>query len=165
TGPGRVRFTVNGNPIEAEGDPNSSLLSVLREYFSCLSLKNGCEPQASCGCCLLLIDGKPRLSCTMQTSQFAGKHLQMLEGLPEEIRKSLADSFVQCGGVQCGFCIPGMAMLCYATCQENPNPSREQIAFDLRGHLWRCTGYVKIFDAIDQFASRQRGEFVEPVEQ
>ncbi len=156
--PKSVSFRLNGKQVQADADPDRSLLSVLREDFSCLSLKNGCEPQASCGCCMLMVDGKPRLSCTMKAQSVAGKELLTLEGLPEETRKNLADSFVACGGVQCGFCIPGMAMRGYLTCQENPNPSREQIAFDLRGNLCRCTGYVKIIDAIEQFAATRRGE-------
>ncbi len=153
-----ISFSLNGKPVETIADGERSLLSVLREDFGCLSLKNGCEPQASCGCCTLMIDGKPRLSCTMKAANVAGKELLTLEGLSEETRKNLADSFVACGGVQCGFCIPGMAMRGYATCHENPKPTREEIAFELRGHLCRCTGYVKIIDAIEQFAATQRGE-------
>src|SRR5438045_3207 len=114
-----VIFTLNGKPVTVEPDGERSLLSVLREDFGCLSLKNGCEPQASCGCCTLMVDGKARLSCTMKPQQVAGKELLTLEGLPEDERKKIADSFVACGGVQCGFCIPGMAMRGYATVCEN----------------------------------------------
>jgi len=156
--PGSVSFTLNDKAVSVAADGERSLLSVLREDFGCKSLKNGCEPQASCGCCTLLIDGKPRLSCTMKPEQAAGKTLVTLEGLPEQERKNIADSFVSCGGVQCGFCIPGMAMRGYATVCENAKPSREQIAFDLRGHLCRCTGYVKIIDAIETYAKAKRGE-------
>src|SRR4051812_29633348 len=156
--PASVSFNLNGKSVTVEPDGERSLLSVLREDFGCLSLKNGCEPQASCGCCTLMIDGKPRLSCTMKPQQVAGKELLTLEGLPEEERTKIADSFVACGGVQCGFCIPGMAMRGYATVCENPNPSREQIAFDLRSNLCRCTGYVKIIDAIQTYAKAKRGE-------
>jgi xanthine dehydrogenase molybdenum-binding subunit len=154
----RIRLTLNGRQVEADADPNRSLLSVLREDFGCISLKNGCEPQASCGCCTLLIDGKPRLCCTMKTSQVSGKDVVTLEGLPAEARKDIADSFVACGGVQCGFCIPGMAMRGHAIVNQNPSPTREQIAHELRAHLCRCTGYVKIVDAIEQLASTRRGE-------
>ena len=112
-----LALRVNGEARTIHATPDRTLLSVLREDFACLSLKNGCEPQASCGCCTLLIDGKPRLSCTMKAASVAGKDLLTLEGLPEQTRKNLADSFVSCGGVQCGFCIPGMAMRGYATCQ------------------------------------------------
>src|SRR3954463_16651014 len=91
-----VSFTLNGKPVQTSNEADRSLLSVLREDFGYISLKNGCEPQASCGCCTLLIDGKPRLSCTMKPVQVAGKDLVTLEGVPEETRKQLADSFVQC---------------------------------------------------------------------
>src|ERR1041385_2693517 len=95
-----VRFTLNGQEVEAKVD-DRSLLAVLREDFGKTSLKNGCEPQASCGCCTLLIDGKPRLSCTMKPKQVAGKEVITLEGLPETVRTQIADAFVSCGGVQC----------------------------------------------------------------
>jgi xanthine dehydrogenase molybdenum-binding subunit len=153
-----ISFTLNGREVEATVDDDRSLLAVLREDFACTSLKNGCEPQASCGCCVLLIDGKPRLSCTMKPSQVAGKTLVTLEGLPEERRQQIADSFVTCGGVQCGFCIPGMAMRGHSIVEENACPSREDIAHELRAHLCRCTGYYKIVDAIEELARVSRGE-------
>jgi xanthine dehydrogenase molybdenum-binding subunit len=158
--PQPIQFNLNGKSVTVVDELDRSLLGVLREDLGCTSLKNGCEPQASCGCCMLLVDGKPRLSCTMKPQSVAGKTVTTLEGLLEETRKQLADSFVQCGGVQCGFCIPGMAMRGHATVCENANPSREQIAFDLRGNLCRCTGYVKIVDAIETYAKTRRGEEV-----
>src|SRR6185295_17919503 len=156
--PRPIQFNLNGKSVTVVDELDRSLMGVLREDLGCTSLKNGCEPQASCGCCTLLVDGKPRLSCTMKPQSVAGKSVVTLEGLPEETRKQIADSFVSCGGVQCGFCIPGMAMRGHATVCENANPSREQIAFDLRGHLCRCTGYVKIVDAIETYAKIKRGE-------
>lgn len=152
-----VSFVLNGKSVTAKAD-GRSLLGVLREDFGCLSLKNGCEPQASCGCCTLMVDGKPRLSCTTKPQQVAGKQVLTLEGLPEAERTQIAESFVACGGVQCGFCIPGMAMRGYATVCENPKPTREQIAHDLRGNLCRCTGYVKIIDAIETYAKVKGGD-------
>src|SRR5262249_40360363 len=86
------------------------------------------------------------------------KTLFTLEGLPEERRQQIAESFAGCGGVQCGFCIPGMAMRGHALVETNPNPTREEIAHDLRAHLCRCTGYVKIVDAIEELARASRGE-------
>ncbi len=152
-----VSFTLNGQQVEAVVD-DRSLLSVLREDFGFTSLKNGCEPQASCGCCALMIDGKPRFSCTLNVKSVADKDVLTLEGLPEERRQQIAESFASCGGVQCGFCIPGMAMRAHAIVEENANPTRGEIAHELRGHLCRCTGYVKIIDAIEEFARRTRGE-------
>src|SRR5215217_3398571 len=129
--PKPIQFNLNGKSVTVVDELDRSLLGVLREECSMMSLKNGCEPQASCGCCTLMIDGKPRLSCTMKPKQVAGKDLVTLEGLPEETRKMLADSFVNCGGVQCGFCIPGMAMKGHALTNENACPSREVIAHEL----------------------------------
>lgn len=158
SGEKRVQFTLNGQVVDAPSSDGRSLLGVLREDFACTSLKNGCEPQASCGCCTLLIDGKPRLACTTKPGSVAGKEVVTLEGLSEKERKEIADSFVKCGGVQCGFCIPGMAMRGHSLLEGNANPSREQIAHELRGHLCRCTGYVKIVDAIEELAKVRRGE-------
>ncbi len=153
-----ISFTLNEQAATVGADDSRSLLSILREDFGLISLKNGCEPQASCGCCLLLVDGQPRLSCTMKPRQVAGKELITLEGLPEKIRTMIADSFVQSGGVQCGFCIPGMAMRAHAIVETNPSPTRPLIAHELRAHLCRCTGYVKIVDAIEDYARCRRGE-------
>src|SRR5947207_2358818 len=126
--PDMIEFSLNGRTVEAVGGCGRSLLEVLRDDFGCISLKNGCEPQASCGCCTLLIDGQPRLACVTKPAQIAGKEIVTLEGLPEETRQQLAECFVRCGGVQCGFCIPGMAMRGVAIVDENPNPTRTEIA-------------------------------------
>src|SRR5688572_29928235 len=106
----------------------------------------------------MLVDGQPRLSCTLKPKNVANKEVITLEGLPETVRTQIAESFVSCGGVQCGFCIPGMAMRGHSIVESNPNPTREQIAFELRAHLCRCTGYVKIVDAIEKYASVRRGD-------
>src|SRR5437016_7797071 len=119
--PSRISFRLNGQEVQVSSADSRSVLSILREDFGMISLKNGCEPQASCGCCTLLIDGQPRLACVTKPAQVAGKEIVTLEGLPEETRKELADCFVRCGGVQCGFCIPGMAMRGVAIVQENGN--------------------------------------------
>src|SRR6266545_5872564 len=125
----RISLTLNGRPVTISPTDTRSVLSILREEFGLISLKNGCEPQASCGCCTMLVDGQPRLACALKPKNVANKEIITLEGLPESVRTQLADSFVQCGGVQCGFCIPGMAMRGYSTVESNPNPTREQIAY------------------------------------
>src|SRR5258708_40188873 len=96
--PDMIEFTLNGRLVEAACDRERSLLELLRDDFGCISLKNGCEPQASCGCCTLLIDGQPRLCCVTKPAQVAGKDIVTLEGLPEDTRKQLAECFVRCGG-------------------------------------------------------------------
>lgn len=158
--PREVEFVLNGKRVSALLGTGRTLLGILREDFGMLSLKNGCEPQAACGSCTLLVDGKPRPACKINPEQIAGQHIVTLEGLPEDIRKMLADSFVSCGGVQCGFCIPGMAMRGYAITEADPNPARAKIAHELRAHLCRCTGYVKVMDAIERFAAARRGEAI-----
>lgn len=155
-----VEFLLNDKPVRTRLGTGRTLLSILREDFGLTSLKNGCEPQAACGCCTLLIDGKPRPACKVHPETLSGAHVVTLEGLPEDIRQMLADSFVSCGGVQCGFCIPGMAMRGYAITETDPNPARSKIAHELRAHLCRCTGYVKVMDAIERFAAARRGESI-----
>jgi selenium-dependent xanthine dehydrogenase len=152
-----IQFVLNGRPVTAE-PAGRSLLGVLREDFGATSLKNGCEPQASCGCCAVLVNGKTLLSCALKPSQVAGKQVVTLEGLPQKQRDEIADSFANCGAVQCGFCTPGMAMRGHCLVEQNPNPSRPEIAYELRAHLCRCTGYVKIIDAIEELARVRRGE-------
>lgn len=154
----QVSFTLNGGETYALADPQASLLDVLREQLGVTSPKNGCQPQAQCGCCTVLVDGKPRLSCTLPAGKVEGKDVVTCEGLSDEVRSHLAQAFVETGGVQCGFCIPGIAVRAAALVMRNPHPTRDQIAKDLRSHLCRCTGYVKILDAIELYARLRRGE-------
>src|SRR5688572_9327940 len=106
----------------------------------------------------MLVDGQPRLSCTLKPKNVANKEVITLEGLPETVRTQIADSFVKCGGVQCGFCIPGMAMRGVGLCEKNPVPSREEISTALKPHLCRCTGYTQIVDSIEMYARLRRGD-------
>src|SRR5215213_5120514 len=105
-----IKFQLNGQPTEASYEPGMHLLEVLREECGVVSPKNGCAPEGACGCCMVIIDGKPALSCLRKPEQMAGREVTTLEGLPEQTRKALADAFVLEGGVQCGFCIPGIAV-------------------------------------------------------
>ena len=153
-----VQFQLNGEWVAPEIDPERTLLEVLREDFALISPKNGCSPQAACGCCAVLIDGRARLSCALKMAKVEGKSVVTLEGVPEEDRALVADCFARSGGLQCGFCIPGMAVRAIELIAKNPDPSREDIANALKQHLCRCTGYVKIIDAIDLYARAKRGE-------
>ncbi|MBI3758813.1 MAG: selenium-dependent xanthine dehydrogenase, partial [Deltaproteobacteria bacterium] len=143
---------------QVEIDAERSLLSVLRDDFDLISPKNGCEPMGQCGCCTVLIDGKPRLSCTLKAASVAGKLVTTLEGLPGKTRDQIGNCFVHAGGVQCGFCIPGIAMRAHALCDKNASATRDEIAHELRAHLCRCTGYTKIVDAVELLGSVRRGE-------
>src|SRR5262245_56806551 len=151
---------VNGEPVQLDlpTDEELTLLDVLRDCLGITSPKNGCQPQAQGGCCTVLMDRKPVLSCALAPSKAEGKSITTLEGLDEEHRQQIADSFVRCGGVQCGFCIPGMAMRGVGLCEKTPSPTREEIATALKPHLCRCTGYTQIVDSIEQYARLRRGE-------
>jgi len=154
-----IQFTLNGREVTVqEGDSERTLLEVLREEFGITSPKNGCAPQGQCGCCTVLIDGQARLSCALRIDKVAGRRVVTLEGVPEADRALVADCFTRAGGLQCGFCIPGIAVRALDLIEKNPRPTREEIALGLRQHLCRCTGYVKIIDAIEMMARGKRGE-------
>jgi xanthine dehydrogenase molybdenum-binding subunit len=153
-----IHFALNGEPREVCVAPTLSLLDLLREHFDLTAAKNGCSPQGSCGCCTVLVDNKAVVSCVTPVAKIAGKRVQTLEGLPEQNREMLASSFVHAGGLQCGFCIPGIAMRAHWLLQNNAAPSRDEIARALNNHICRCTGYTKIVDAIDLAAKAYRGE-------
>jgi len=152
-----ITLTVNGKRVRVE-DHDKTLLDTLRDDLGITSPKRGCQPQGQCGACTVLIDDKPRLSCTIKASQLAGKHVTTLEGLSEIDRTQIGDCFVRSGAVQCGFCTPGLAMRAHALLHRNANPSRAQIATDMRAHLCRCTGYEQIIDAVELLARVRRGE-------
>jgi xanthine dehydrogenase molybdenum-binding subunit len=124
------------------------LLEVLREECGIVSAKNGCAPEGACGCCLVLIDGQPALSCLRRPEQTEGHEVVTLEGIPEETRRVMADAFVLEGGVQCGFCIPGIVVRASTLIERGKTGDRAAIAKALDGHLCRCTGYGRIIDAI-----------------
>jgi selenium-dependent xanthine dehydrogenase len=155
-----LRFTLNGHPAEVEPREGASLLDVLREDCGLTSMKDGCAPEGSCGACTVIVDGKAVVSCAQRATRAEGKHVTTLEGLPQETRDRWADSFVASGASQCGFCSPGIVMKSEAMLGKNPQPSREEIARGLAGNLCRCTGYVKIVDAVDFAARARRGEHV-----
>jgi len=153
-----IELTVNGRSRRLSVRSDESLLETLRNRCGIVSTKDGCQPQAQCGCCLALIDGLPKVTCAVPATKADGKEIVTLEGLAEEERDLLARSFVAAAGLQCGFCIPGFALQAKALLDKNPSPSRDEIARSLSGHLCRCTGYVKIFEAIELLAAARRGE-------
>ena len=143
-----IRFKLNGTDTTASYEPGMHLLEVLREECGVVSAKNGCAPEGACGCCLVLIDGTPALSCLRRPEQTEGREIVTLEGLPEDVRKRMSDAFVLEGGVQCGFCIPGIVVRASTLVQQGKAADRATIAKALDGHLCRCTGYGRIIDAI-----------------
>lgn len=151
-----IRFKLNGIQKEFSGDPQASLLSYLRETEGILSVKDGCSGQAACGACLLEVDGKPVLSCTKPMKKVEGSSIVTIEGFPEPLRQTLGRSFAEKGAVQCGFCSPGFLSRAKILLETNPDPTREEIIHALRFNLCRCTGYVKIIDAIEMAAEHIR---------
>ena len=143
-----VNFKLNGKDVSVSYEPGMHVLELLREGCGIVSAKNGCAPEGSCGCCLVLIDGRPALSCLRKPEQLEGHEVTTLEGLPEEMRRVLGEAFVLEGGVQCGFCTPGIVIRASSLLQNGHASSRESIAKALDGHLCRCTGYKRIIDAI-----------------
>ena len=157
--PGEIQFTVNGQPSAITGD-HPHLLSALRDELDITSPKDGCSPSGQCGCCTVLIDGKAVVACQQSVDACEGREITTLEGLPESERQQFADAFAACGGLQCGFCIPGIVMRAhYQISKKGSSLTRESMAPHLGAHLCRCTGYVKILDAIEAVA---HGTPVEP---
>jgi len=152
-----MRLTLNGRTVEFEADPGESLLDALRERFGLRSVKDGCAPEGSCGACTVIVDGRAVVSCAQLASRFADKVVLTLEGLPAERRGQWADSFVAAGASQCGYCTPGVVMKGEAFLRRVPNPSDDEIRQALAGNLCRCTGYVKIIDAIRAVALGEDG--------
>ena len=153
-----VDFLLNGQPRSITPNEGESLLDALRNRCGIYSTKDGCQPQGQCGCCLVLMNARPQLTCAIPATKANGAEIITLEGLSDEERKILADSFVAAAGLQCGFCIPGFAMRAKHITDHNPSPTRDEIAHALDVHLCRCTGYVKIIDAIELVAKAKRGE-------
>jgi xanthine dehydrogenase molybdenum-binding subunit len=153
-----MRFFLNGQEKEFTGDPELSLLTYLREREGIISPKNGCAPQAACGACVVQIDNRAVLSCVTPMKKVGGKRITTTEGLGAYRRKVFANAFVQKGGVQCGFCIPGIVMQANALIDRHPQLTRADIEKALTPHLCRCTGYKKIVDAIELAAEAIQNE-------
>ena len=153
-----VDFTLNGRPVGADVRPDGTLLELLRETFGITSVKDGCAPEGSCGACTVMMDGRAVVSCAQQAVRAAGRSVVTQEGLAASDRERWADAFVAAGASQCGFCSPGIVMKSEALLQRNPDPSRDEIAHALAGNLCRCTGYVKVIDAVHISAAARRGE-------
>jgi xanthine dehydrogenase molybdenum-binding subunit len=156
--PQRVSFELNGEACTIEVQEGETLLEALRDQLGLRSPKDGCSPQGQCGCCLVKVNGQGVTSCAMLATKVEGKKVVTNEGLGSDERELISRCFVATGGVQCGFCIPGFVSRTSALLDRNPDPSRDQIRKALGVHLCRCTGYVKILDAIELSAKVKRGD-------
>ena len=144
-----INFQLNGSLKTYSGDPDQSLLTWLRKTEKITSAKDGCSGEGTCGACTVQINGKARLSCTTKMGKLAGAQIITLEGLTQNFKDTISKAFVKKGAVQCGFCSPGMIMRAKALYDQKINPSRSEIIKAISPNICRCTGYVKIVDAID----------------
>jgi xanthine dehydrogenase molybdenum-binding subunit len=145
-------FVLNGTPVSVYR-PHPHLLAALREELDVTSPKDGCSPSGQCGCCTVLIDGKAVVSCQQPLEKIDGSSIVTLEGVDASERAAFADAFAACGGLQCGFCIPGIVMRAKAQIdKKGAGLTRDGMKPHLGAHLCRCTGYVKVLDAIESVA-------------
>ena len=142
-------ITVNGDEHHLLVDTRRTLLDVIREDIGLTGTKNGCGA-GECGACTVLLDGEPVNSCLVLAHEAAGRKVLTIEGLSSGgVLHPIQQAFVAQGAIQCGFCTPGMVMTTKALLDRNPDPTREEILAGLRGNLCRCTGYVKIVEAVE----------------
>ena len=154
-----IELNVNGDMYDVVVAPNQTLLEVLRERLGLTGTKKGCDLGA-CGACTVLLDGEPYLSCLMLAMDAVGKEIVTIEGLSEGgDLHPLQSAFVEKGGLQCGFCTPGMILTAKAIINEEQNLTEEVIKRKMAGNLCRCTGYKKVIEAV-QCAKEQIGEEV-----
>lgn len=148
-----LKLTINGQKCEVAAYQTRTLLEVLREDLGLAGTKHGCEV-GECGTCAVLLNGQPALSCLLLPAELEDHHITTIEGLSDAGRLDpLQTTFADLGAVQCGYCTPGILLVAKALFAENPQPSRAEIEEALGGNLCRCTGYLKIFEAIELAAN------------
>jgi carbon-monoxide dehydrogenase small subunit len=146
-------LTVNGVPYPVDVEATASLLHVVREQIGLTGSKEGCD-DSECGACMMLLDGQPVNSCSYLALQAEGSEITTVEGLANgDDLSPLQRAFLDEGGVQCGFCTPGMLISATALLRSNPSPSEEEVRLALGGNLCRCTGYAGIFRAVQKAAA------------
>jgi len=155
-------FQVNGEPREVAFVPHKTLLEVLREELDLTGTKHGCE-LGECGTCTVQVDGTPILSCLYLAIDAVGREVRTVEGLANGAELTpLQHCMADLGAAQCGYCTPGVLMAADALLRDNARPTRDDVKQALAGNLCRCTGYLKIFEAVELAAARMRGEPAEP---
>jgi aerobic-type carbon monoxide dehydrogenase small subunit (CoxS/CutS family) len=151
-----LQLRVNGENVEVLASVHHTLLEVLREELHLTGTKHGCE-LGECGTCTVLIDGEPALSCLLLPIEVQGCDITTVEGIAQESAlHALQQTFVEIGAAQCGYCTPAMLLTAMALLYREPAPERQQIKQALAGNLCRCTGYVKILEAVELAAQRLR---------
>ncbi|HEX9611844.1 MAG TPA: (2Fe-2S)-binding protein [Gemmatimonadales bacterium] len=156
-----IALQVNGEPTEVAFAPHKTLLEVLREDLGLTGTKHGCE-LGECGTCTVLLDGAPVLSCLVLGLACEGRDVKTVEGMALGGKlHPLQETFADLGAAQCGYCTPAFLLTAEALLAANPKPTRDEIKDALAGNLCRCTGYIKIYEAVELAAARMRGEKAE----
>ncbi|MBI2955757.1 MAG: (2Fe-2S)-binding protein [Acidobacteria bacterium] len=151
-----IRLRINGQACEVAVPANKLLLDVLREDLRLTGAKRGCD-DSSCGCCAVLVDGVPQLSCVMLAASYQEAEITTIEGLADGPRLDpLQEGFSVEAGAQCGYCTPGIILVAKALLERNPNPTREEMAAALSGNLCRCTGYMQIYQSVEYAIKKLR---------
>jgi carbon-monoxide dehydrogenase small subunit len=150
-----VNFTVNGTPHRLRALPMARLLDVLREDLRLTGTKEGCG-EGECGACSVLVDGELVNSCLVPVLQVEGAQIKTIEGVASGAElHAVQEAFIECGGAQCGICTPGMVLAAVSLLAHTPQPTDADIRNGLAGNLCRCTGYMKIFDAVVRACQRE----------
>ena len=149
-----MEFIVNGQEKDFNGDPELPLLTYLREHENILSPKSGCSSQASCGACTVNLNGKAVLSCVTPMKKVADGTVTTIEGLSKYRQDVFANAFVGKGGMQCGFCTPGILIRANTLINTNPDPTWADVEKALTPHLCRCTGYIQIIESVQEAARK-----------
>ncbi len=149
-----LRIHVNGRSVDTDVEPQTLLVDLLRGPLALTGTHVGCDT-AQCGCCTVLLDAQAVKSCSLLALQAQGRSVTTVEGLARGGRlHPLQEAFIDCHGLQCGFCTPGMLMSAAGLLARNPHPSEAEIVDALEGNLCRCTGYVNIVAAVQQAADK-----------
>lgn len=151
-----LEFVLNGEEARLETSPDRRVVDLIREDLGLTGAKEGCGA-GECGACTILVDGEARLSCLMLAAQLDGRRVTTIEGLASAgTLHPVQEAFIGHGAVQCGFCTPGMVLSAVHLLERNPEPTRDEIREGLAGNLCRCTGYVKIVDAVEAASRKLR---------
>lgn len=156
-----LQLKINGEATEVAFAPHKTLLEVLREDLGLMGTKHGCE-LGECGTCVVLANGRSILSCLMLGLDAADQEVKTIEGMAtgSELHP-LQQTFADLGAAQCGYCSPGFLLVAEELLKKNPSPAREVVKEALSGNICRCTGYIKIYEAVELAAARMRGEEME----
>ncbi|MBW2610313.1 MAG: (2Fe-2S)-binding protein [Deltaproteobacteria bacterium] len=152
-----LTMTVNGETVEVAVEPSAMLIDVLRDQLDMIGTKEACR-EGECGACTVILEGMTVNSCITPAMKAQGRSVLTIEGVDDQGKlHPIQEAFIEKGAIQCGYCTPGMVLSVKVLLDENPNPLEEEVKMGLSGNLCRCTGYIKIIDAV-MVAARQMGQ-------